>query len=88
MVAVLCRRSLIARASAQGARRDAATAREHLLGRLEHWPGSTPFLTRGLARVKMEMSSFVLIRNLKRVIWLVGTPKTLQAMRSAPVSGY
>ena len=54
---------------------------EHVFGTLKHWMGSTHFLTRGLAHVGTEMSLYVLAYNLKRVIKLLGMPKTLQAMR-------
>jgi transposase len=54
---------------------------EHVFGTLKHWMGSTHFLTRGLAHVSTEMSLYVLAYNLKRVIKLLGMPKTLQAMR-------
>jgi transposase len=54
---------------------------EHVFGTLKHWMGSTHFLTRGLAHVSTEMSLHVLAYNLKRVIKLLGMPKTLQAMR-------
>jgi transposase len=54
---------------------------EHVFGTLKHWMGSTHFLTRGLAHVGTEMSLYVLAYNLKRLIKLLGMPKTLQAMR-------
>ena len=54
---------------------------EHVFGTLKHWMGSTHFLTRGLAHVSTEMNLHVLAYNLKRVIKLLGMPKTLQAMR-------
>jgi transposase len=54
---------------------------EHVFGTLKQWMGSTHFLTRGLAYVGTEMSLYVLAYNLKRVIKLLGMPKTLQAMR-------
>jgi len=54
---------------------------EHVFGTLKHWMGATHFLTRGLAHVNTEMSLYVLAYNLKRVIKLLGMPKTLQAMR-------
>ena len=54
---------------------------EHVFGTLKHWMGSTHFLTRGLAHVSTEMSLYVLAYNLKRVIKLLGMPKTMQAMR-------
>jgi transposase len=54
---------------------------EHVFGTLKHWMGSTHFLTRGLQHVGTEMSLQVLAYNFKRVIKLLGMPKTLQAMR-------
>ena len=54
---------------------------EHVFGTLKHWMGSTHFLMRGLAHVSTEMSLYVLAYNLKRVIKLLGMPKTMQAMR-------
>jgi hypothetical protein len=54
---------------------------EHVFGTLKHWMGSTHFMTRGLPHVSTEMSLYVLAYNLKRVIKLLGMPKTLQAMR-------
>lgn len=54
---------------------------EHVFGTLKHWMGSAHFLTRGLTHVGTEMSLYVLAYNLKRVIKLLGMPKTLQAMR-------
>jgi len=54
---------------------------EHVFGTLKHWMGATHFLTRGLAHVGTEMSLYVLAYNLKRVIKLLGMPKTMQAMR-------
>jgi transposase len=54
---------------------------EHVFGTLKHWMGTTHFLTRGLPHVSTEMSLYVLAYNLKRVIKLLGMPKTLQAMR-------
>jgi len=66
-------------------RPDAMTLRrrtiEHVFGTLKHWMGSTHFLTRGLQHVGTEMSLYVLAYNLKRVIKLLGMPRTLQAMR-------
>jgi len=54
---------------------------EHVFGTLKFWMGSTHFLTRGLHNVGTEMSLYVLAYNLKRLIKLLGLPKTLQAMR-------
>jgi hypothetical protein len=54
---------------------------EHVFGTLKYWMGSTHFLTRGLPHVSTEMSLYVLAYNLKRVIKLLGMPKTMQATR-------
>jgi SRSO17 transposase len=54
---------------------------EHVFGTLKHWMGSTHFLTRGVQHVSTEMSLQVLAYNLKRVIKLLGMPKTMKAMR-------
>ena len=64
---------------------DAMTLRrrtvEHVFGTLKHWMGSTHFLTRGLAHVGTEMSLHVLAYNLKRVMKVLGMPRTMKAMR-------
>jgi hypothetical protein len=66
-------------------RPDAMTLRrrtiEHVFGTLKHWMGSTHFLTRRLEHVGTEMSVLVLAYNLKRVIALLGMPKTMKAMK-------
>jgi transposase len=54
---------------------------EHVFGTLKHWMGSTHFLTRRLEHVGTEMSLLVLAYNLKRVIALLGMPKTMKAMK-------
>ena len=56
---------------------------EHVFGTLKYWMGSTHFLTRGLEHVSTEMSLQVLAYNMKRVIKLLGMPRTMQAMRLA-----
>ena len=53
---------------------------ELVFGTLKHWMGSTHFLTRTLARVSTEMSLHVLAYNLKRLISILGMPKTMKAM--------
>jgi transposase len=66
---------------------DAMTLRrrtvEHVFGTLKHWMGSTHFLTRRLEHVGTEMSLNVLAYNLKRVLQILGTAKTMKAMRLA-----
>jgi transposase len=52
---------------------------EHVFGTLKHWMGSTHFLTRRLENVSTEMSLHVLAYNLKRVISILGMPKTMKA---------
>jgi hypothetical protein len=54
---------------------------EHVFGTLKHWMGSTHFLTRRLEHVSTEMSLQVLAYNLKRVIAILGMPKTMKAMK-------
>ena len=64
---------------------DAMTLRrrtiEHVFGTLKHWVGSTHFLTRRLENVGTEMSLLVLAYNLKRVIKVLGTARTMKAVR-------
>ena len=54
---------------------------EHVFGTLKYWMGSTHFLTRRMHNVGTEMSLQVLAYNFKRVIQLLGMPRTMQAMR-------
>jgi transposase len=54
---------------------------EHVFGTLKHWMGSTHFLTRRLENVSTEMSLHVLAYNLKRVIAILGMPKTMSALK-------
>jgi len=66
---------------------DAMTLRrrtaEHVFGTLKHWMGTTHFLTRRLEHVGTEMSLQVLAYNLKRVMQVLGTAKTIRAVRFA-----
>jgi len=66
---------------------DAMTLRrrtaEHVFGTLKHWMGTTHFLTRRLEHVGTEMSLQVLAYNLKRVMQVLGTAKTIRALRFA-----
>ena len=55
---------------------------EHVFGTLKYWMGSTHFLTRRLVNVGTEMSLHVLAYNLKRVINILGIPKTMKAVSS------
>jgi transposase len=55
-----------------GAMRVRRSTVEHPFGTIKSWMGSTHFLTKGLERVKTEMSLHVLAYNLKRLIALLG----------------
>lgn len=55
---------------------------EHPFGTLKAWMGYTHFLTRGLARVKTEMSLQVLAYNRKRVMNILGTAALMDAMKA------
>lgn len=54
---------------------------EHPFATLKSWMGATHFLTKGLERVRTEMSLHVLAYNLKRVINLLGTRSLIAAIR-------
>jgi transposase len=53
---------------------------EHPFGTIKAWMGSTHFLTKGLERVKTEMSLHVLAYNLKRLIALLGITAVIKAV--------
>lgn len=55
---------------------------EHPFGTIKAWMGATHFLTRGLNRVRTEMSLYVLAYNLKRMISILGVGPLLQAIRA------
>jgi transposase len=55
---------------------------EHPYGTIKAWMGSTHFLTKGLERVKTEMSLHVLAYNLKRLMALLGTAAIMDAIRA------
>ena len=55
---------------------------EHPFGTLKAWMGATHFLTKGLERVRTEMSLHVLAYNLKRVMKLKGSEAMIAAMRA------
>jgi hypothetical protein len=55
---------------------------EHPYGTIKAWMGSTHFLTKGLERVKTEMSLYVLAYNLKRLIVLLGIDGMMEAIRA------
>jgi transposase len=56
---------------------------EHPFGTLKAWMGATHFLTRGLEKVKTEMSLQILAYNLKRVMNLLGVAELMAALRAA-----
>jgi hypothetical protein len=55
---------------------------EHPYGTIKAWMGWTHFLTKGLDRVKNEMSLHVLAYNLKRLIALLGIASMMDAIRA------
>jgi transposase len=54
---------------------------EHTFGTIKAWMGYTHFLTRGLERVKTEMSLCVLAYNMKRMIAILGVQPLIAAVR-------
>ena len=52
------------------------------LWNIKAWMGATHFQTRGLKRVRTEMSLHVLAYNLKRMIAILGVRPLLQAIRA------
>ena len=55
---------------------------EHPFGTIKSWMGATHFLTKGLERVKTEMSLHVLAYNLKRLITSLGVAGMMEAVRA------
>ena len=55
---------------------------EHPFGTIKSWMGATHFLTKGLERVKTEMSLHVLAYNLKRLMTLLGIAGMMEAVRA------
>jgi len=55
---------------------------EHPFGTLKSWMGHTHFLTKGLDRVKTEMSLHVLAYNMKRMINIMGVPALMAAIEA------
>lgn len=53
---------------------------EHPFGTIKAWMGSTHFLTKGLERVRTEMSLHVLAYNLKRLIAILGITAVMKAV--------
>lgn len=54
---------------------------EHTFGTIKSWMGYTHFLTKGLERVKAEMSLCVLAYNMKRMISIMGVQPLIAAVR-------
>jgi len=55
---------------------------EHPYATIKAWMGATHFLTKGLERVKAEMSVHVLAYNFRRLIAILGIEKMLAAIRA------
>ena len=55
---------------------------EHPYGTIKAWMGATHFLTRGLERVKTEMSLHVLAYNLKRLIAILDIADMMKAIKA------
>lgn len=55
---------------------------EHPYGTIKAWMGWTHFLTKGLDRVKTEMSLHVLAYNLKRMMAILGIGALMAAIRA------
>ena len=55
---------------------------EHPFGTIKSWMGATHFLTKGLERVRTEMSLHVLAYNFKRLIKLLGVAGMMEAVRT------
>jgi transposase len=55
---------------------------EHPYATIKAWMGATHFLTKGMERVKAEMSLHVLAYNFRRLMAILGTEKMLAAIRA------
>lgn len=55
---------------------------EHPFGTIKSWMGSTHFLTKGLERVKTEMSLHVLACNLKRLMTVLRIANMMEALKA------
>jgi transposase len=55
---------------------------EHPFGTIKAWMGATHFLTKGLDRVKTEMSLYVLAYNFRRLMALLGIASMMNAIRA------
>jgi transposase len=66
------------------AREDMMTIRmslaEHPFGSFKHWMGAAHFLTRGMPRVKTEMSLMELAYNLKRALKVLGVARLIEGL--------
>lgn len=55
---------------------------EHPYGTIKAWMGATHFLTKGIERVKTEMSLHVLAYNLRRLIAIIGVADMMKAIKA------
>jgi transposase len=55
---------------------------EHPFGTIKSWMGATHFMTKGLERVKTEMSLHALAYNVKRLMSLLGVAGMMEAIRA------
>ena len=55
---------------------------EHPYATIKAWMGATHFLTKGMERVKAEMSLHVLAYNFRRLMAILGPEKMLAAIRA------
>jgi transposase len=55
---------------------------EHPYGTIKAWMGATHFLSKGLERVKTEMSLHVLAYNLRRLMAILGIADVMKAMKA------
>jgi hypothetical protein len=55
---------------------------EHPYGTIKSWMGATHFLSKGLERVKTEMSLHVLAYNFRRLMAILGKPGMVAAIRA------
>lgn len=67
---------------AQDAMRTRRCTVEHPYGTIKSWMGATHFLTKGLERVKTEMSLHVLAYNFRRLIAILGIADMMKAIRA------
>jgi hypothetical protein len=55
---------------------------EHPYGTIKSWMGATHFLTKGMERVKTEMSLHVLAYNFRRLMAILGIESMMNAIRA------